>query len=413
MRVIVNQLAALGAKTGIGHYTVELLRCLRQQAGADQIDSFPEGWVRRGREACARLRPRLEGKRQEDTAKKSGAMVATLRSRALGCLRQLGRSVMAQHFRMVSSARGYDLYHEPNFIPLPCARPTVATVHDLSVLLHPEWHPADRVAHFAKHFERGLRRCTHLFAISEFGRQELIRHLHIHPQRITRTYMGIRPGLGPLPGEEVARVLRPLDLPPGYLLYVGTIEPRKNLLMLLRAYCSLPGTLRSRWPLLLVGHWGWNASEVAAYFQAEARHRGVIHLGYVADALLPALYNGARALVYPSLYEGFGLPPIEMMACGGAVLASTAGAVAETVGSRAHLVEPYDVDGWRAALDRVLRDDDWWRSLRRGVRAVAEPFTWDQCAADTLRVYRSLCDKATRTQTLALPEPRKPLRAAG
>jgi alpha-1,3-rhamnosyl/mannosyltransferase len=139
----------------------------------------------------------------------------------------------------------------------------------------------------------------------------------------------------------------------------------------------------------------------------------VIHLGYVADALLPALYNGARALVYPSLYEGFGLPPIEMMACGGAVLASTAGAVAETVGSRAHLVEPYDVDGWRAALDRVLRDDDWWRSLRRGVRAVAEPFTWDQCAVDTLRVYRSLCDKATRTQTLALPEPRKPLRAAG
>ena len=102
-----------------------------------------------------------------------------------------------------------------------------------------------------------------------------------------------------------------------------------------------------------------------------------------------------------------------MMACGGAVVASTAGAVAETAGSRAHLVEPYDTDGWRTALDRVLRDDDWCRSLRRGVRAVAEPFTWDQCAADTLRVYRSLCDKVMSTETLALPEPRKPLRAAG
>jgi alpha-1,3-rhamnosyl/mannosyltransferase len=102
------------------------------------------------------------------------------------------------------------------------------------------------------------------------------------------------------------------------------------------------------------------------------------------------VYNGARALVYPSLYEGFGLPPLEMMACGGAVLASTAGALVETVGSRAHLIPPGDEDGWRDGLRRVLEDDDWWRALRLGVTAVARPFTWDQCAADTLRVYRSL-----------------------
>ena len=95
--------------------------------------------------------------------------------------------------------------------------------------------------------------------------------------------------------------------------------------------------------------------------------------------------------MYPSLYEGFGLPPLEMMACGGAVLASTAGAVAETCGRRAHLTAPDDVAGWRDAMQRVVTDDSWWQSLRHGTTEVARPFTWDHCAADTLRVYRKLC----------------------
>jgi alpha-1,3-rhamnosyl/mannosyltransferase len=302
---------------------------------------------------------------------------------------------MARYFRVVCARQRYDLYHETNFIPLASDCLTVVTLHDLSVLHHPEWHPADRVAHFERHFVRGLQHCAHFLAISEFGRQEVIRTLNIPPDRVTRTYMGIRPGLGPMPEHEVAPVLRQLGLPPRYLLCLGTIEPRKNVLLLLRAYCALPQYLRERWPLLLVGGWGWNTTKVADYLHSEARHRGVIHLGYVAENHVPAIYNGARALVYPSLYEGFGLPPLEMMACGGAVVASTAGALEETVGKRAHLVAPEDLDGWRAALARVVEDDDWRNELRRGVVAVARPYTWDRCAADTLRVYRSLCGAGT------------------
>jgi alpha-1,3-rhamnosyl/mannosyltransferase len=396
MRVVVNQLAALGFKTGIGHYTVELLRCLHEQAGDDLIEGFPQGWVRRVREACARMRPVLEGTNRQAAPGATPSWTTRLRSRALRSVRQFGRTLMAQHFRLACKRRGYDLYHETNFIPMPCAQPTVATLHDLSVILHPEWHPADRVAYFEKQFHRGLDRCVHFLAISEFGRQEIIETLNIPPERVTRTYMGIRPGLGPLPAEEVAQVLRRHQLPSRYLLYLGTIEPRKNILVLLRAYCALPQAIRSAWPLLLVGGWGWNAGAVADYLHSEARHRGVLHLGYVAEADLPALYNGARALVYPSLYEGFGLPPIEMMACGGAVLTSTAGALLETVGSRAYLIEPLDVDGWRAAMLRVVQEEDWWRRLRTGVRALARPFTWEQCAADTLRVYRMLGNRAAQ-----------------
>jgi alpha-1,3-rhamnosyl/mannosyltransferase len=186
------------------------------------------------------------------------------------------------------------------------------------------------------------------------------------------------------------------------LLYLGTIEPRKNLLVLLRAYCALPERVRADWPLVLVGGWGWNTTDVADYLHREARHRGVLHLGYLPEEHVAAVYNGARALVYPSLYEGFGLPPIEMMACGGAVLASTAGAITETVGRRAHLIDPADVDGWRDAMRRVVEDDDWWNTLRTGVTSVARPFTWERCAADTLRVYHQLGSGTVRYVT---PEP--------
>jgi alpha-1,3-rhamnosyl/mannosyltransferase len=398
VRIVVNRLSTLGKKTGIGHYTVELLRCLRQQAG-DQIACFPSGWLWHVRQWWSRYGPLPsfgadgpeagQGREKKTLRRWALAPFAALKWAALNSLRYTGRACMAAHLHRVFKA-SFDLYHEPNLIPLPCDRPTLATLHDLSVLLHPEWHPTKRVKFFERHFQRGVSQCIHFLAISEFGRQEAIRILNLAPQRVTRTYMGIRSDLRPLSAGEVAPVLQRLGLPPRYLLYLGTLEPRKNLEVLLRAYCGLPEALRSRWPLLLVGTWGWNTQRLADLLHTEARHRGVVHLGYVADEHLAAIYNGARALVYPSLYEGFGLPPVEMMACGGAVLASTAGALVETVGARACLLEPQDEAGWRDAMRRVLLEDDWWQSLRQGAVELARPFTWERCAHDTLRVYRSL-----------------------
>jgi alpha-1,3-rhamnosyl/mannosyltransferase len=297
---------------------------------------------------------------------------------------------MARHLRQVFGSRAFDLYHEPNFLPLPNDVPTVATFHDLSVLLHPEWHPADRVAHFEYHIPHTLASCVHFLTVSEFSRREVLRTLNVPPDRVTTVYNGIRPDLRPLPPAEVQRVLRRLGLPPRYLLYLGTLEPRKNVLRLLQAYCALPQWLRDGWPLLLVGGWGWKFLDIADYLHREARHRGVIHLGYVADRHLAAIYSGARALLYPSLYEGFGLPPLEMMACGGAVLTSTAGALVETTGGQAYPIPPEDVGQWRDAMARLLEDDDWWRSLRQGVEQVVRPYTWERCARETWRVYRWL-----------------------
>jgi alpha-1,3-rhamnosyl/mannosyltransferase len=387
MRVLVNGLLASGARTGIGHYTAQLLRCLHEQADGHEIVPFPGPWLRRARAIAAGVRACLVRRGQPRGAARSAV---GWRSRLAGVLRGWGERLLEARFRGACRRGKFDVYHEPNFIPLPSDLPTIATFHDLSIVLHPEWHPADRVASFEKRLGRGLEQCRHILAISDAARQEILRTFGFRPEQVTRTYMGVRPGLGPLPRASIRMELRRLCLPPRYLLYLGTIEPRKNVLTLLRAYCSLPEVVRDRFPLLLVGPWGWDVGPVAGYLDRQARQRGVHHLGYVPEGQLAVLYNGARALVYPSLYEGFGLPPVEMLACGGAVLASTAPALVETVGSQAHLVEATDIDGWRDALLRVCADDDWYRWLRTGAEEAARPYTWEQCAADTLAVYRAV-----------------------
>jgi alpha-1,3-rhamnosyl/mannosyltransferase len=393
MRVLVNALATTGARTGIGHYAGELVRSLREQVGADSVDVFPPAWLA----AVHRLWGRCRSRTDSSTPAPTGPAPAppSWRARLLSTLHRGGQVLVNRSFRLVSRG-GYDLYHEPNVIPLPCDLPTITTVHDLSVLLHPQWHPAHRVAHYEKHFAAGLARCEHVLTVSEFTRQEVIGTLGLPPDRVSHTYNGIRPNLVPMPAAQVEVSRRALGLPPRFLLFLGTLEPRKNARMLLEVYCTLPEPLRRRYPLVLAGGGGWNAAETHAYIDQEARHKGVLRLGYVADEHLPTLYNAARVLLFPSFYEGFGLPPVEMMACGGAVIASTAGAVVEVVGRKAHLIDPDDRDGWRQALVRIASDDDWAAELRRGAEEEARPFTWQRCAAETLDVYRRVLQGGER-----------------
>jgi alpha-1,3-rhamnosyl/mannosyltransferase len=299
-------------------------------------------------------------------------------------------------FAALTASGACDLYHEPNFLPQPCGLPTLVTVHDLSVILHPEWHPAFRVADFTRRFDAGLRQCVHLLAISEFGKRQIVEHLGWPADKVTVTYMGVRPGLARLAPVHTAAALRRLGLRPGYLLHVGTLEPRKNVLMLLRAYCSLPAAVREKCPLVLAGGKGWNSDQTHAFLQSEARHKNVRWLGYVHDRHFPALYSGAKALLFPTFYEGFGIPAIEMMACGGAVIASTAGAVAEVVGRRGHLLDPQDETGWRDAMRRVCTEADWADSLADGAPEHAARFTWEACAEATAGAYRRVFGEVRR-----------------
>jgi glycosyltransferase involved in cell wall biosynthesis len=375
MNVLINGLPSLKPKTGVGHYTTEITQALRHEFPHDEFTLYP------GDIAHPRLQTRLN--RPGSPSKKA----TTSRWQELA---KLGvREAIGSHFGAYSRHFAFDVYHETNFIPFATGLPTVLNVHDLSVILYPEWHPIDRVKHHEKHFHRGLKRADRILTISHAVRQELIQHCGVAPERITNIYCGLSDMFRPMTEAELRPVRSRLKLPAKYLLSLGTIEPRKNLETTLRAYVSLPAHIRESCPYLLAGPWGWKSDVVRDFYETVAKHRGVRHLGYIADADRPALLTAATALVYPSFYEGFGLPPVEMLRVGGRVLASTAAAVREVCGAFAQGIDPLDADGWRNAMQETATtpDDPIQRTARS---AFASQFTWTRASRETHAVYREI-----------------------
>jgi alpha-1,3-rhamnosyl/mannosyltransferase len=382
MRVLFNGVSAIRPKTGVGHTTANLHRALTQIAPQDCFWLYPG-------EGIHRLAVRYF-----NTPVQAGALTTPPRpsrhSWPHRLLLRAARAGYASHFQLVARLGSFDLYHEPNLVPFSVPLPTVVTVHDLSVILFPQWHPAERVKRYEQAFAQGIAAASHILVDSHAVRSEALRVMGLNPNRVTTVYCGVASSFRPQSSAQIAAVRQRLELPERYLLYVGTIEPRKNLATLLRAYCDLPAYLRENCPLILGGSWGWKSEPERNLFESEGRHRGVRYLGYVADQDLPGLYAGAEALFYPSHYEGFGLPPIEMMACGGAAVVSTAAAVREVVGSNAPLLEPNDVAGWREAMRRTIMDRDFLTPYRRGAIAHASRFNWQAAATQTLTVYHSV-----------------------
>ncbi len=380
MRVLLNGLPALKRKTGVGHYTAELAAALARGFPGDDFTLYPG-------DMATKVWGRLP-KRPPGPAAPAGPP-RPLRAALAGVGKSLARDAVGLHFGAYSRHFAFDVYHETNFVPFPTGLPTVLNVHDLSVLLHPEWHPADRVGHHRRHFLDGLRRADRVLTISDAVKRELVEHCGTPADRVTTVYCGVSPAFRPHAPDELAAARRRLDLPPRYLLSVGTVEPRKNLAMLFAAYASLPDQARARCPLLVAGPWGWKSGAVRAYYEGIGRGRGIRHLGYVADADLPPLYAGAAALLYPSFYEGFGLPPAEMLASGGRVIASTDAAVREVCGDAAESLDPADPDAWRAAMLRAIDTPDDAPEVERR-RARAARYTWGHAATETRAVYEAV-----------------------
>lgn len=378
MRVAINGLAALKPKTGVGHHVAQIAGHLATEFPTDEFTLYP-----------GRRLSRVITRFVHRPAKSGGAGGKPgLKARGFSAAKELAKLTSQAHFTAYTRRYPSDLYHEPNFIPYRSDLPTVVTVHDLSVVRHPEWHPADRVRHHERFFERGLERASHVIVVSDSIRRELAADMRISRDRVSVVSNGVSPAFRPHTAEEITATRRRLNLPESYFLCVGTIEPRKNVDTVLRAFADLPAAAREACPLVLAGPWGWKSERDREAFDRLAGPRGARHLGYVSDADLPAVYAGATALVYPSHYEGFGLPPLEMLACGGAVLVSTTAAIREVVGRHGWFVEPDDLPGWRDAMWAAATDREFTASLRKGGIAHAARFTWRNAARDTHAVYR-------------------------
>lgn len=351
----------------MGRYTLEASGALERLAPAHRY-SYGYGFFT-ARHPLAGVESRLAGGLHRALSRWPALMPA---------LRRLRESAAS------SAASSYDVYFEPNFVPMPvAAKRIVVMVHDFAFHHHPEWLPRQRRDYLRAKFASGIRRADLLVTGSSHVREEALDILGLPPERVAVVPEGVDSGrFRPQMVERVESLRRKLALPPRFVLAVGSLEERKNLRRLAEAHGRLPASLRREYPLLLAG------PSVDRDLEAElSRRPGVVRLGYVAEADLPALYGAATLFVYPSLYEGFGLPPLEAMACGAPVAASRAAALPEVLGQAAAFFDPLDVEEMSSVVRGLLERGGERRRLSRLGLERAARFTWDETARGLLGVF--------------------------
>jgi alpha-1,3-rhamnosyl/mannosyltransferase len=359
--------------TGIGQYAFHLARGLEARKDIDLTCFYGTSFDRLVAPRPGNVSP--------------GARVA-LRKYLPGAYRL--RQVLEQvQFDRGRRGRRFDVYHEPNFLAQRFDGPTLITAHDVSWIRFPETHPPERVRAMNRYFEPILRRATLVLTISQFVKGELLEVYGGAPDRILPIPLGVDPLFRPRDAAETHSVLEPLGLRHGgYFLSVGTLEPRKNLQATVRAYASLPAAVRARHPLVLAGMKGWRTTALERLLEPLVQSGEVKALGYLPREDLARVTAGALTLVFPSLYEGFGLPPLEAMGCGVPPIISTAGALVEVVGDCGLVVEPQDVDALAAAMTRMAQDAALRETLGARSRARAATFTWERCVDQSVAAYR-------------------------
>lgn len=377
MRVLLSVESIRPPLTGIGRYTFELASGLPQVQGLSAIRFISDtGWVR---DIADRLG-------QSHVATSARDLLAKSR-----IARAAYRALTPAAFRWRVRNMDDFVFHSPNFSLPPFPGASVATIHDLSILRHPEYHPPVRVRHMEKLIASTLTRASALIADSNYVRDEIVHYLGWPAERVHVVPLAPRSDSVPRTATETASLLDRIGLMHGrYSLCVATIEPRKNIDSLISAYEMLDSRLRARFPLVLAGDRGWLSDALHQRIKAAQAAGWLRYLGYVSDAHLPILLSGARLFVYPSLYEGFGLPIVEAMSSGVPVICADHPSLDEAAANAALRLPALDVPTMSQAIAMLLESDESAARLAAVGRAHAQAFSWQRTVKETADVYRSV-----------------------
>lgn len=366
MNIILNGQSLQLPLTGIGYYTRHLLEGLQENKCIDRLICFPN-------------------------INKSNQLIKKN-------LKKIFKYIPGTYFalnnyrniRFINKTRllAHDnfIYHEPCYILRPYSGPKICTIHDLSHIHYPEYHPGERVKFLNRYLH--INSADHIITGSNFIKNEIIKIFNISPNKITSVYHGVSKIFRPRKYNELIEFLTYFGLKEkNYLLSVGTLEPRKNLQRLILAFKQLPESQKNKYPLVLAGLKGWNTSSFEKLIGELIKKKQLYCLGYVPEAYLPYLYSGAYGFIYISIYEGFGLPLLEAMASGIPTLASSESAMPEVVGAAALITNPFDIDLIADKLNQLITDLTLRDTLKKLGPLRAAKFSWNFCIENTIAVY--------------------------
>ncbi len=366
-------------RTGVGHYTFELARALAQVSPANEFElAYPSSF------------PSIQLD-EAGTPSSSFPLPANL-SLARVPVNALTRHWWSMGLPLYIRRRGIELFHGTNYdVPMWGRRKaaTALTIHDLSLLLYPETHEARRVRRARRRLPLMARTASVIITPTEAVRREVCEHLGVAQEKIFAVPEAPRDYFSPVSFAATEEVRRRLSVGANFMLAVGTIEPRKNLLTLVRAFADVVRhEPRIDLQLVIAGHRGWLSDALFAELdKTGVPAERVIFTGYLTDESLRALYSSCRLFVYPSIYEGFGLPPLEAMACGAPVVASRIPSLSETTGGAARLFDPHSTDDLARIIIELSQDENARAQLASAGRRHAAQFSWARTARETLEVY--------------------------
>lgn len=371
MQIALNARILQAPRTGIGHYLAELVNALGHQPGVELSLFHGWGWSAHLPEAAmpgySRISPVL---------------------RQIPGAYQARRWLEQRRFDQ-GRARTIDLYHEPSLWPLAFKGPTIVTLHDLTHVHYPSTQPAARLKEIERRLEQGVKQASLILTDSQFIADEAQAYFGLGPERFVVAPLGVAARFHPRSDESLQTVLQAHGVEPlGYFLCVGTLEPRKNLTLALRAHAELPEPVRQQFPLLVVGMAGWKAQQLNDELRKGLASGHVCLLGYLPDEQVAHLIAGARALIFPSIYEGFGLPVLEAMASGTPVILTRRSAMPEVAGAAGNYFESEDLHDLCNVMTRLVDDQTHWQVCREAGLQQAKLFSWDRCATLTARAYR-------------------------
>ena len=371
------RMLARGARTGVEEYTLNLLSRLIPLDKSVHYKLFYNGW--RKVDLNPLDYPWLKEKNVELVSYKIPNRLLDLSAR------------FSNYPKIDKLLKGIDVFFSPHIFPAALSKncPSVITFHDLSFRIHPEFYSFSKnFWHFSVNPKKLAKRATKIITVSESTRDDLVNFYGIKPSKIKVIYSGINCESRITNYESrILKIRKKYNLPEKYILYLGTLEPRKNIVSLIKAFEEFKKTYNlqpTTYNLVVAGAKGWLYKNIFEAAKNSPVKNDIIFTGFIDDQDKPALYQSAELFVYPSFYEGFGFPPLEAMACGTPVITSDFSSLPEAVGDAALMINPYDVDQLAMAMREILSDENLKNELiEKGFKQV-EKFSWQKCARETL-----------------------------